>query len=163
MVKPLSTRMMFIGMNTQKGVTNNKLVRQAFNYAVDKKTITEKILFGSAKPLDGPLPPSIFGYKKMGARYEYDPAKAEALLKQAGFPKDAVVHFITPTGRYTYDKQVAEAVQAYLADIGVKSELRTYDWQTYQGILFKPLDKSKVEMYLSGWAGRFTTRTKKAP
>ena len=151
MVKPLSTRMIFVGMNTQKGLTKDKLVRQAFNYAVDKETITQKILFGVAKPLDAPLPPSIFGYVKMANQYKYDPEKAKALLKQANFPKDAVVKLITPTGRYTYDKQVAEAVQAYLADIGVKAELRTYDWPTYMGITTKPLDKTEVEMYLIGW------------
>jgi peptide/nickel transport system substrate-binding protein len=149
--RPLSTRMIFMGMNTQKGPTKSKLVRQAFNYAVDKETITKKILFGVAKPLDGPLPPSIFGYARMEKQYPYDPEKAKALLKQANFPKDTVVKMITPNGRYTYDKQVAEAIQAYLKDIGVKTELRTYDWPTYMGMTSKPLAQSEVELYLTGW------------
>jgi len=149
--RPLSTRMMFMGMNTQKGPTADKLIRQAFNYAVDKTAITDKILFGVAKPLDGPLPPSIFGYAHMENQYDYNPEKAQALLKQANFPKDTVVKMITPNGRYTYDKQVAEAVQAYLKDIGVKTDLRTYDWPTYMGITSKPLDQSEVEVYLTGW------------
>jgi peptide/nickel transport system substrate-binding protein len=149
--RPLSTRMIFMGMNTQKGPTKDKLVRQAFNYAVDKEAITDKILFKIAKPLDGPLPPSIFGYTRMENQYDYNPEKARALLKQANFSKDTVVKMITPNGRYTYDKQVAEAVQAYLQDIGVKTELRTYDWPTYMGITSKPLDQSEVELYLTGW------------
>ncbi|MCG6910571.1 MAG: ABC transporter substrate-binding protein [Deltaproteobacteria bacterium] len=149
--RPLSTRMIFMGMNTQKGPTKDKLVRQAFNYAVDKKAITDKILFKVAEPLDGPLPPCIFGYARMEKQYDYNPDKAKALLKQANFPKDTVVKMITPNGRYTYDKQVAEAIQAYLQDIGVKTELRTYDWPTYMGITSKPLDQSEVELYLIGW------------
>jgi ABC-type transport system substrate-binding protein len=149
--RPLSTRMIFMGMNTQKGPTTDKLVRQAFNYAVDKKAITDKILFKVAKPLDGPLPPSIFGYARSEKQYAYDPEKAKALLKQANFPKDTVVKMITPTGRYTYDKQIAEAIQAYLQDIGVKAELRTYDWPTYNAITMKPLDQTEVELYLIGW------------
>ena len=149
--RPLSTRMMFVGMNTQKGLTKDKRIRQAFNYAVDKKTITEKILFKVAKPLDAPLPPSIFGHATMAHQYDYNPAKAKALLKEANFPKDAVIKMITPTGRYTYDKQVAEAVQAYLADIGVKVELRTYDWPTFMGITMQPLDKTELQLYLVGW------------
>lgn len=149
--RPLSTRMMFMGMNTQKGPTQDKLVRQAFNYAVDKEAITDKILFKVAKPLDGPLPPSIFGYTRMEKQYTYDPEKAKALLKQANFPKDTVVKMITPNGRYMYDKQIAEAIQAYLQDIGVKAELRTYDWPTYMGITSKPLDQSEVELFLMGW------------
>lgn len=149
--KPLSTRMMFMGINTQFELTKDKKVRQALNYAVDKKTITEKILFGAAKPLDCPLPPSIFGYTRMADQYAYNPDKAKALLKETGFPMDKVLKIITPTGRYTYDKQIAEAIQAYLADIGVKSELRTYDWPTYMGITTKPVDKTEVQLYLIGW------------
>ena len=149
--RPLSTRMIFIGMNTQKGPATDKIVRQAFNYAVDKEAITDKILFKVAKPLDGPLPPSIFGYTRMEKQYDYDPQKAKELLNQANFTKDTVVKMITPNGRYTYDKQVAEAVQAYLNDIGVKTELRTYDWPTYMGMTSKPLDQSQVELYLTGW------------
>jgi peptide/nickel transport system substrate-binding protein len=149
--RPLSTRIMFIGMNTQKGPTKDKLVRQAFNYAVDKTAITDKILFKVAKPLDAPLPPSFFGYSRMENQYTYDPDKANALLKQANFSKDTVVKMITPTGRYTYDKQVAEAVQAYLGDIGVKTELRTYDWPTYNSLTMQPLEKSELELFLLGW------------
>ena len=135
--RPLSTRMIFMGMNTQKGPTKDKLVRQAFNYAVDKEAITDKILFEVAKPLDGPLPPSIFGYVRMEKQYDYNPEKAKAPLEQANFPKDTVVKMITPNGRYTYDKQVAEAIPAYLQDIGVKTELCTYAWPTYMGMTSK--------------------------
>jgi len=149
--RPLSTRMIFIGMNTQKGLTKDRRIRQAFNYAVDKQAITDKILFKTAQPLDAPLPPNLFGYSRMDKQYTYDPQKARALLKEANFPKDAVVRMITPTGRYMYDKQIAEAVQAYLNDIGVKTELRTYDWPTYMGMLKKPQAQSEVELYLFGW------------
>jgi ABC-type transport system substrate-binding protein len=149
--RPLSTRMIFMGMNTQKGFTKDKRVRQAFNYAVDKKAITDKLMFGVAKPLDAPLPPSVFGYTPMEMQYGYDPEKAKALLKEASFPQDAVIKMITPTGRYTYDKQIAEAIQAYLKDVGVKTELRTYDWPTYIGMMTKPLEQTEVELYLIGW------------
>jgi len=150
-VRPLSTRMIYVGINTQKGLLKDKRIRQAFNYAVDKKTITQKILFGVAKPLDAPFPPSLFGHSTMAQQYDYNPEKAKALLKEANFPKDAVIKMITPNGRYTYDKQVAEAVQAYLADIGVKVDLRTYDWPTFMAMTTQPLDKTEIQLYFSGW------------
>ena len=150
-IRPLSTRMMYAGMNTQKGLTADKRVRQAFNYAVDKKTLISKVLFGVTKPLEAPFPPDIFGYTPMAHQYEYNPEKAKALLKEANFPKDAVIKMISPVGRYTYDKQVAEAVQAYLADIGVKVELRTYDWPTFMAVSTKTLDRTEVQMYFAGW------------
>jgi ABC-type transport system substrate-binding protein len=46
----------------------------------------------------------------------------------------------TPQGRYLFDTQVAEAVQAYLQAIGVKAELRAYDWPTYMSVVHKPLE-----------------------
>jgi peptide/nickel transport system substrate-binding protein len=148
---PLDTRTIFMGMNCQKGVTSNKLVRQAFNYAVDKKAICEKILFDTAVPMEGPCSPILFGYHKMAHQYDYNPEKAKDLLKKANFPFDRVIHMRTPTGRYLFDKQISEAAQAYLQAIGVRVELRTYDWPTYVAGLLKPLDKTELELFLLGW------------
>jgi peptide/nickel transport system substrate-binding protein len=148
---PLDTRTIFMGLNYQKGVTTHKKVRQAFNYAVDKKAIVEKILFGTAEPMDGPVSPKVFGYMKMATQYDYDPEKAKALLKEAEFDFSKTVSMRTPNGRYLFDKQVSEAVQAYLQAIGVKVELRTYDWPTYVAGLLKPLDQTELEVFLLGW------------
>lgn len=148
---PLDTRTIFMGMNCQKGATSDKLVRQAFNYAVDKEAICAKILFNTGVPMEGPCSPILFGYHKMDHQYAYSPAKAKTLLKKANFPFDQVINMRTPTGRYLFDKQISEAVQAYLQAIGVKVELRTYDWPTYVAGLLKPLDKTELELFLLGW------------
>ena len=148
---PLSTRTIFMGLNYKKGVTNNKLVRQAFNYAVDKKAIVSKILFDTAVPMDGPVSPILFGFHKMAHQYEYNPEKAKELLKKANFDFNQTVKMRTPQGRYLFDKQVSEAVQAYLQAIGVKIELRTYDWPTYVAGLLKPIDQTELEVFLLGW------------
>jgi peptide/nickel transport system substrate-binding protein len=148
---PLDTRTIFMGLNCQKFVTTNKKVRQAFNYAVDKKAIVKKILFDTAEPMEGPVSPKVFGYFKMEKQYDYNPEKAKQLLKEANFDFSQTVHMRTPQGRYLFDKQVSEAVQAYLQDIGVKVELRTYDWPTYVAGLLKPIAESELEVFLLGW------------
>lgn len=148
---PLSTRTIFMGLNYQKGVTQNKLVRQAFNYAVDKKAICNKILFDTAVPMDGPVSSILFGYHKMAHQYEYNPEKAKELLKKANFDFSKTVSMRTPQGRYLFDQQVSEAVQAYLQAIGVKTELRTYDWPTYVAGLLKPIQETELEVFLLGW------------
>ncbi len=152
---PLDTRTIYIGMNSQKGPTTNKLVRQAFNYAVDKKAIVKKILFGTAEPMDGVVSPKLFGYKRQAKQYEYNPEKAKALLKKAGFDFSKTIKQITPHGRYLFDKQVSEAVQAYLQAIGVKTELRTYDWPTYIAMLTKPIETTELELFMLGWGPLF--------
>ena len=148
---PLDTRTIFMGLNYKKGVTKNKLVRQAFNYAVDKKAICNKILFDTAVPMDGPVSPILFGYHKMAHQYDYNPEKAKELLKKANFDFNQTVNMRTPQGRYLFDRQVSEAVQAYLQAIGVKAELRTYDWPTYVAGLLKPIEESELEVFLLGW------------
>jgi len=148
---PLDTRTIFMGLNCQKGVTTNKLVRQAFNYAVDKKAICEKVLFGTAEPMEGPVSPKVFGYFKMDKQYNYDPEKAKALLKEANFDFNQTVIMRTPNGRYLFDKQVSETVQSFLQAIGVKTKLSTYDWPTYVAGLLKPLDQTELEVFLLGW------------
>jgi ABC-type transport system substrate-binding protein len=152
---PLDTRTIFMGLNCQKGVTVNKKVRQAFNYAVDKKAIVKKILFDTAVPMDGPVSPKLFGYVKMAKQYDYDPDKAKQLLKEADFDFSKTVSMRTPNGRYLFDKQVSEAVQAYLQAIGVKAELRVYDWPTYVAGLLKPIQESELEVFLLGWGPLF--------
>jgi ABC-type transport system substrate-binding protein len=148
---PLDTRTIFMGLNCQKFVTTNKKVRQAFNYAVDKKAIVKKILFNTAEPMDGPVSPVVFGHFKMAKQYDYNPEKAKALLKEANFDFSQTIQMRTPQGRYLFDKQISEAVQAYLQAIGVKVELRTYDWPTYVAGLLKPLDQTELEVFLLGW------------
>ncbi len=148
---PLDTRTIFMGLNCQKGVTTNKLVRQAFNYAVDKKAIVRKILFDTAVPMEGPVSPIMWGYHKMDKQYDYNPEKAKELLKQANFDFNRTIHMRTPQGRYLFDKQIAEYVQASLQAIGVKVELRTYDWPTYVAGLQKPLNETELEVFLLGW------------
>jgi len=148
---PLDTRTIFMGLNYQKGVTKNKLVRQAFNYAVDKNAIVKKILFDTAVKMEGPCSPILFGYHKMEKQWDYNPDKAKQLLKEANFDFNQTVNMRTPQGRYLFDTQVSEAVQAYLQAIGVKAELRTYDWPTYVAGLLKPIDQSELEVFLLGW------------
>ena len=147
---PLDTRTIFMGLNYQKGMTASKEFRQAINYAIDKKAIVKKILFGTAEPMQGPVSPKVFGFFKMANQYDYNPEKAKELLKKSGY-KGQVIHMRTPNGRYLFDKQVSEAVQAYLEAIGIKTELRTYDWPTYVAGLLKPIDKSELEVFLLGW------------
>lgn len=148
---PLDSRTIFMGLNYQKGVTKNKLVRQAFNYAVDKDAIVKKILFDTAVKMEGPCSPIMFGYHKMDKQWEYNPEKAKQLLKEANFDFNQTVAMRTPQGRYLFDKQISEYVQASLQAIGVKAELRTYDWPTYVAGLLKPIDQSELEVFLLGW------------
>jgi len=164
---PLDTRTIFMALRGDRPALKDKRVRQAFNYAVDKKAIVKKILFDTGEPMDGPVSPKVFGYAKMETQYDYNPDKAKQLLKEANFDFNQAVRLATPQGRYLFDTQVAEAVLAYLQAIGVKAELRVYDWPTFMAAVYK-VEQPEMDVSLLGWGplimdadtalyGQFTT------
>ncbi|HEX7022090.1 MAG TPA: ABC transporter substrate-binding protein [Trueperaceae bacterium] len=150
-----SDRTIFIAINTQKPILNDKRVRQALNYAVDKQAIIQGILFGAAQVMDAPMAPSLFGYQPIGT-YEYDPERARQLLAEAGVePGSLTLDFMSPTGRYVQDFAASQAIANYLRDVGINAVVRTMDWPTYIGTMTKPLEENTTQLHLLGWAPAF--------
>jgi peptide/nickel transport system substrate-binding protein len=146
---PTSNRIMFVAM-IPRGPLADPKVRQALNYAVDVDSIIKNILYGLGIKTNAPLPPHFFGYADMPP-YTYNPEKAKQLLAEAGYPQGFKVVLMHPTGRYLMDKQVAEAIQAYLSKVGITVELKTMDWPSFVAELLKPLDQKTFDMVLLGW------------
>jgi len=146
---PTSNRIMFVAL-VPRGPLADPKVRQALNYAVDVDSIIKNVLYGLAVKTNAPLPPHFFGYADMPP-YTYNPEKAKQLLAEAGYPQGFKVIFMHPTGRYLMDKQVAEAIQAYLSKVGITVELKTMDWPSFVAELLKPLDQKTYDMVLLGW------------
>jgi peptide/nickel transport system substrate-binding protein len=148
-----SGRVIFIGMNLLKadkaGPLMKKEVRQALNYAVDKKSLIKNILMGSGEELATPLVPGMFGFDPAIQPYPYDPEKAKKLLAEAGFPNGFETEFDTGSGRYLMDKQVAEAVVGMLAKVGVKVKLNVLEWGKYTDVRRA---HTVAPLYLLGWA-----------
>jgi peptide/nickel transport system substrate-binding protein len=108
------------------------------------------VLRGEAVPMASPFPKGVVGgYVEGLPPYAYDPDKAKALLKTAGYPDGFSVSFKAPDGRYLQDKQVAEAIVGQLEKVGIKAELETVEWSTYvQGIVGR-----KYELFLLSQGG----------
>jgi len=125
-------------------------VRQAINYAIDKEAIIATIFQGVGEPSSAPIVPAVFGYTQVGP-YEYDPEKAMALLEEAGYADGFSVELFHPTGRYSQDATVTEAVQAMLAEVGITATLTTYDWGTYLDTVIVPPEQAEHDAYMLGW------------
>jgi peptide/nickel transport system substrate-binding protein len=144
-------RSMHVSLNTQWGPLKDKRVRQALNYAIDKKAIIDSIFKGTAHIMDCPcVAPAAFGYTPIGI-YEYNPEKAKALLAEAGYPDGFEVELIYGSGRFLMDTQVVEAIQAYLADVGVKVKITALEWAAFQAAEAEPIETSKVQMAFVGF------------
>ena len=76
----------YLAFNTKKKPLDNVQVRQALSYAVNRKSIINAIFRGHAQIASNPIPPTMLGYNPDVKTYAYDPDKAKALLKKAGYP-----------------------------------------------------------------------------
>jgi peptide/nickel transport system substrate-binding protein len=139
-VKPVQgTRRIYVGFNqradfaaTPGGEAITKTdVRVALQYAVDVPTICAQLLNFECKRADGLVNPP--NDNPNLEPYPYDPAKAEALLDAAGYPRAAdgtrfEITMQAPRGRYLNDANVALAIGQYLSDIGVKTNVELLEW-----------------------------------
>ncbi|MEH7884763.1 ABC transporter substrate-binding protein [Bacillus sp. JJ1609] len=147
-----SLNVAYLGLNNERGPLKDKKVRQALNYAVDKKSLIDAFYAGAAEPAKNPMPKTVAGYNDEVDGYEYNPEKAKELLKEAGFENGFEMElWAMPVARpYMPDgKKVAEALQADFAKIGVKAKIVSYEWATY-------LEKARVgeaDSFLLGWTG----------
>jgi len=127
-----SLRTLFVILNTHKPPFDDVRMRQAVNYAIDKSLIVEGVLDGFGRAVSEPFGPEVFGYNKdLEGFYDYDPDKAKALMKEAGFEKGTEVKFFGATGRYLKDKEVEENIVAQLGEVGIKVNLTTLEFQAF--------------------------------
>lgn len=145
-----SLRTIYLGFNNKEEPFDDKKVRQAFNYAVNKESIVNNILQGAGKVSDAPITSEIFGHSGQEV-YEYNPEKAEELLAEAGYEDGLSVTLYHPVGRYLMDETIAQAVQSQLSEVGVDVELKTMEWTTYLETLQQPPEDAEHKFYMMGW------------
>lgn len=142
----------YIAFNTEKAPFDNVKVRQALNYAVDKKAILDAVYRGAGVIAKNPLPPTIWGYNDQITDYEYNPEKAKALLKEAGFENGFETEiWVQPVVRSSNPnpRRMAELVQADWAKVGVKTKLVSYEWGDY----IKRTKAGELTAGTYGWSG----------
>ena len=142
----------YLAMNMNRIPFDRLKVRLAINHAINKKAIVESIYGELGMVAKNPLPPSLWGYNDNIEDYEYNPTKAKRLLAEAGYENGfrttlwamPVPRPYNPNGR-----RVAEAMQADLAEVGIRAEIVSYDWGTY----LDKTDHGEHDMALLGWSG----------
>ena len=126
-------RMYFLAMNVTHKPFENKLVRQAFNHAVDPTTVIKYIYEGNGYVMNGPLGANVIGYDPKVKRYPYDPRKAKELLAKAGFANGLEVKLYFSPDRYPKAREVCQVIADQLAKAGVKAELVSQEFVVFWG------------------------------
>jgi peptide/nickel transport system substrate-binding protein/oligopeptide transport system substrate-binding protein len=138
----------YLGFNVEKAPFDNVKVRQAINFAIDRDGIVRLILNERARVANGVLPPGIMGYNPQLKGYSFDPAKARALMAEAGYPEGK--GFPEITLQFNRDPQhgrTSELVVANLRDIGINCSLREVDFQEH----LKTVEDGSSSFFRMGW------------
>ncbi|HEY7538817.1 MAG TPA: ABC transporter substrate-binding protein [Methylomirabilota bacterium] len=145
----VSSRINYLALVTLKpGPMQDIRVRRAMNHAVDVDELIKQVLKGRASRMCGPLAPANVDYAPAEC-YKYDPARAQALLKEAGVdPAKLQLTLDTPSGRYPLDKDVSLAIAAQLQRLGIKVNVVVNEWGTH---LDKIKNRNTGDMFFLGW------------
>jgi ABC-type transport system substrate-binding protein len=136
-------------MNVQARPFDDRRVRQALNYALDKSH-TARLLHGTAIPAHGILPPGMFGRDLAIPPYPHDVARARALLAEAGYPDGFDVEYLTISDEET--ETVAGSLQSDLAEVGVRLHLSVTSFATWQTAIAR---RSGPAFSFASWTADF--------
>ncbi|HEY7036045.1 MAG TPA: ABC transporter substrate-binding protein [Thermomicrobiales bacterium] len=125
-------------------------VRQAIAKAIDRKVMTDTILFGYGKAIDGgPIPDWSWAYADLHIYPEPDIEGAKALLADAGHP-DGFPLTIGAGSNYALQVQAAEMLKDQLKQIGIDVTPNPQEWGTYLDAVFTHRD---FDAAIIGWIG----------
>ena len=143
------TRIYHVGFTHQiKSPLNDLRVRQAVAYAIDRNVLVKDVAEGYGVVANSPLHDWTEGYDpKQKWPYNYDPEKAKALLKEAGYPNGFDITFYSPAGRYTKDKEMAEAIAGFLQNVGIRANYQPLTWSRFVEV-FRAKSKPDAKPFL---------------
>ena len=129
---------------------NNKLLRQALNATIDRRTLVNVVFGETAVPANGPFPPALFTYDvPANSRIpERNVDLARQRLRDAGMPNGFSFTLKITPGRVA--QQVAQVIQSMAADAGIKVNIEIVEF----GAILSQGDAHKFEAILLGWSGR---------
>lgn len=122
-------------------------VRHAFNLAINRQAIAERVMEGLAVPSNNLMCPTCFGYNPALKPVGYDPEAAKKLLAEAGYPNGFSLVLHGPNNRYLNDEQVVQTVAGMLARIGIQTRVETMPQASY----FPRFNKGEFSFAFVGW------------
>ncbi|SFM83876.1 ABC transporter substrate-binding protein [Variovorax sp. OV329] len=142
----------YLAYNTTKKPFDDVRVRKAVNMAINKKAIIDGVYLTAGVAAKNPIPPTMWSYNDSVKDDAYDPEAAKKLLAEAGHPNGFTTDLWAMPVQRPYNpnaKRIAELMQADLAKVGVKAEIKTFEWGEYR----KRMQAGEHQMGMLGWTG----------
>ena len=144
----------YIGLNLRDPVLSDVRVRQALAYAIDRNAIVNYLRRGLAVPATGLLPALSWAFAPDSFSFPYDPARARALLDQAGYPDpdgDGPLPRLRLSLKISsgleFNRLQATVIQQNLQAVGIALDVRTYEFAT----LYADVLAGNFQMYSLQW------------
>ena len=142
-IKGLNTY--YLGLNCSKYPFNNRELRKAIQYAIDREKILNTIYEKRGRPAYGPLPDIIRKWD-MPSHYAYNPGKAKDIIQKEGVAGITVNFYITADQEVI---DIAEVLQSYIEAAGLHVRIKQLEWSAYK----EAVNKGGPDIfYLSWWA-----------
>lgn len=155
----LSFSYTYLGYNLKNPLFQDRRVRQAISYAIDKEEIVRGVLLGLGTVATGPYKPDAWFYNRDVRRYPYDPERARALLAEAGWvDRDGDGWLDKEKERFSFTvitnqgnalrAATAQIIQYRLRQVGIDMKIRTLEWTAFINDF---IDKRRFEAVVLGW------------
>lgn len=142
----------YLAYNTTKKPFDDVRVRKAVNMAINKKAIVDAVYLGTGVPATNPIPPTQWSYNKAIKDDAFNPEEAKKLLAAAGLKDGFTTDLWAMPVQRPYNpnaKRIAELMQADLAKVGIKAEIKSFEWGEYR----KRMQAGEHQMGMLGWTG----------
>ena len=156
--KELGNSYTYMGFNLKHKPFDDVRVRRAINYAIDKQEIIDGVYLGLGINIASPYKPGTRWSNPSLAPYPYNPAKARALLKEAGFTDSNGDGILDRDGKsFTFEivtnqnkerEKSAVLIQRRLKDIGIDVKIRAIEWASFISRFIKTGD---FDVVVLGW------------
>ena len=157
--KELGNSYSYMGFNLKRKPFDDVRVRQAINYAINKQEIIDGVLLGLGEPVASPYKPGTRWSNPKLKPYPYDPNKARALLREAGFADtngDGILEkdgkpfsFEILTNQNKEREMTAVLIQRRLKEVGIEVNIRVLEWASFLGRFIKP---KQFDAVVLGWS-----------
>lgn len=131
-----TTGEVIMSTNNKAEPFDNKLVRQAVAYAIDRRTVIDMVMFGYGTPIGSHWSPSTPYYIDLTGKFAYNPQKAKELLAKAGYPNGFEATIKLPA-IYSYSRRAGEVIADMLSQIGIKLKIEIVEWGQWIERIFK--------------------------
>jgi peptide/nickel transport system substrate-binding protein len=148
----VGTQIQYLAFNLRDPLLKDARVRQAIACAIDRRMMIQTLLGGHAQPAVSLLPASHWAWSGDVAHYDYDPARAERLLDQAGHPRaggGVRFHVTMKTSNLEDSRLLAAVLQQQLAKVGIALDLRSYEFATF----YSDVTRGAFQIYSLRWIG----------